>query len=196
MTEDFADQLSFMKSDFNEELEKIAKERKEASEEHASEIKKVRGEFDKSLSEFRSYVTTVFTKQDTSMKQLQEECRNTNTEMIKWREKFSEDVIGLKEGMAAIMQAVGAGSPQARQYGVPATMAAGHTAPNVIAGSPLAGYKSDSFTGMSPLERARQIREAQIAAQKTFELDRINNMKEGNNNVDLSMSPVGETPQK
>ena len=40
MTENFTDQISFMKLDFNAELDKITKEKKAASEEHASEIKK------------------------------------------------------------------------------------------------------------------------------------------------------------
>ena len=118
---------------------------------------------------------------------------------MKWRETFSEDVKGLKSSIAAIMNAVGAGSNQATQYGVPETMAAGHNPSlqaNIIGGSPLAGYKGDSFTGLTVQERARQIRQAEITAQKTFELERIKQLNKSNENADLAMSPIGETPQK
>ena len=162
-------------------------------------LKKVRGEFDKSMSEFYSYVSTVFKKQDSSMTKLQEECRITNEEMVKWREVFSEDVRGLKSNIVAIMNAVGAGSNPAAQYGVPETMAAGPSSTNqanIITESPLEGNKSDTFTGITVQERARQIRQAEITAQKTFELERINKMNNSNNNVDLAMSLIGNSPQK
>ena len=91
------------------------------------------------------------------MTKLQEECRSTNAEMVKWRGIFSKDVKGLKSDIAAITNVVGAGSTQAAQYRVPATMATGTNPPtkaNIISGSPLTGYKADTFTGMSVQDRA------------------------------------------
>ena len=52
-SKNFDDQLSFMKQEFNIEIKKIATDR-EASAAQANELKEVKGNFDKSLSEFRS----------------------------------------------------------------------------------------------------------------------------------------------
>ena len=60
--------------------------------------------------------------------------------------------------------------------------------------SPLSGL--GAFANMTVQQRARQIREAEIIAQKTFEIDKVNAQQQTGNTCDLATAPVGGQTQK
>ena len=110
-----------------------------------------------SLGEFRTYVTSVFTKQDQAMAALKSECKATNDELKKQTESFDRELTEIKDTMASMLNMM-----------LPKAV----TPENSKAMSPLAGYYVDTFTGKSIQNRAMEMREAEVAAQKTLEAEK------------------------
>ena len=152
-TEDFAEKLSFMQSDFTSQLTEQSEERKKTMEAQEAKLKKVKTEMESSLGEFRNYVTGVFTKQDKAMTALKSECKATNDELKKQTEFFGGELTEIKETMATMLNMM-----------IPKAV----TPEKPQAVSPLAGYYADSFTGKSIHSRAMEIREAEAAVQQTL----------------------------
>ena len=190
--ENFADQLSFMKRDFKNSLEQMAEERAKETEAQEQEMATAKETFTKSMGEFRSYVKTVFITQDKVMTGLKEECRNTNEELRKWKSTFSAEMSELRESISSLMTVLGSGVAN-NKYNVPSQIQAG-TPPGVV--SPLAGYKADSFTGMSIKQRAKEIWDAELTTRPRtrlqnaiFESSQNNNVI--NNNSGQATAPIG-----
>ena len=150
------------------------------AEDQESTMKQVKREMEKSMSEFRSYVKNIFKEQDKGMVALQKECKATNEELQRQVVHFNGQVselhgkmndvcVTMNEVLSAIR---GGGNHQ----GVPGRMQTGG-APitpqqNNVVGSPLAAYGVDNFAGMGIQARAKEIRDAELAATQTLERER------------------------
>ena len=102
-TEDFAEKLSFMQSDFTSQLTEQSEERKKTMEAQEEKLKRVKTELESSLGEFRTYVTDVFTKQYKAMAALKSECKATNDELKKQTEFFGGELTEIKDTMASML---------------------------------------------------------------------------------------------
>ena len=74
--------------------------------EQEGNMKKVRSDLDKSMSEFRSYVKTVFIKQDKSIVALHNECEATNDELKRQSAFFSGQLEEIRGRVSEILTAV------------------------------------------------------------------------------------------
>lgn len=165
MKEDFASKLSFMQSDFKKQLEQSANDREKTKKEQEEKVNTVKTQLDKSMSEFRSYVKTIFARQDESMVALQEECKATNAELKRQSAYFSTQLEEIREEIKGSVTEIVNAVRAANGHKVPLVMQTGelHTQPNnptMIADSPLDPSRTGQFVGMGVQTRAQQIREA------------------------------------
>ena len=128
------------------------------------------------------------------MQSLQQECRRTNEALQNFTTGYREDLKNIHLAISELAKnSVGTPRDPDQEYGVPSRLFSGSSLSEQSAKlvSPLASYRADPFTGTSIQDRSREIREAEAAAAKTLEMERINAFHNGESLSSSTTTSVG-----
>ena len=177
--ENFAEKLSFMRSDFTKQFEESSAERKRQVEASEERVASVKTELEKSMTEFRGYVTSVFTRQDECMGEIKNEVKSIDASLKQQTACFTTEIADVRGQLTEVLTAVSNLSNQFQPQ-VPSVMQTGQVpvTPNVP--SPLS-FRTDSFLGKSPQQRAQEIRQAEAAHAQTLLAEQLGHAQQVRN---------------